>query len=55
MSFPSYVFNQTNIEELNISHNFLTGAIQSQIGQLKNLKVFNASYNQMTSVPAEVG
>lgn len=55
MSFPSYVFNQTNIEELNISHNFLTGAIQSQIGQLKNLKVFNASYNQMTGVPAEVG
>jgi Leucine-rich repeat (LRR) protein len=54
-SIPSYVFDQTNLEELNISHNFLTGAIQSQIGQLKNLKVLNASYNQMTGVPAEVG
>lgn len=54
-SVPSYVFNQTNLEELNVSHNSLTGAIQSQIGQLKNLKILNASYNQMTGVPAEVG
>lgn len=54
-SIPSYVFNKINIEELNVSHNSLTGAIQSQIGQLKNLKVLNASYNQMTGVPAEVG
>lgn len=52
---PSYIFNQTNLEELNVSNNSLTGAIQSQIGQLKNLKVLNASYNQMTGVPAEVG
>lgn len=52
---PDYVFNQTNLGELNVSHNSLTGAIQSQIGQLKNLKVLNASYNQMTGVPAEVG
>lgn len=52
---PEYVFNQTNLEELNVSNNYLTGAIQSQIGQLKNLKVLNASYNQMTGVPAEVG
>lgn len=54
-SIPSSVFNQTNLEELNVSHNSLTGAIQSQIGQLKNLKVLNASYNQMTGVPAEIG
>lgn len=54
-SIPSSVFNQTNLEELNVSHNSLTGAIQSQIGQLKNLKILNASYNQMTGVPAEVG
>ena len=33
----------------------MSGAIQSQIGQLKNLKILNASYNQMTGVPAEVG
>jgi len=54
-SIPSYVFNQTNLEELNVSYNSLTGSIQSQIGQLKNLKVLNASYNKMTGVPAEVG
>ena len=54
-SIPSYVFNQTNLEELNVSNNQLTGAIQSQIGQLKNLKILNASNNQMTGVPAEVG
>lgn len=54
-SVPSYVFNQTNLEELNVSHNSLTGAIQSQVGQLKNLKILNASYNQMTGVPAEIG
>ncbi len=52
---PSYVFDQTNLQELNVSHNSLMGAIQSQIGQLKNLKILNASYNKMTGVPAEVG
>jgi len=52
---PDYVFNMTNLEELNVSNNQLTGAIQSQIGQLKKLKVLNASNNQMTGVPAEVG
>ncbi len=54
-SIPSYVFNRADLEELNVSHNSLTGAIQSQIGKLKNLKIIDASYNQMTGVPAEVG
>ncbi|MCX6744965.1 MAG: leucine-rich repeat domain-containing protein [Candidatus Parcubacteria bacterium] len=52
---PDYVFNLTNLEELNLSNNKLSGAIQSQIGQLKKLKVLNASNNLMTGVPAEVG
>ena len=52
---PENVFSQTSLEELNVSNNLLTGSIQSQIGQLKNLKVLNASNNQMTGVPAEVG
>lgn len=52
---PDSVFNQTNLEELNVSNNQLTGALQSQIGQLKNLKILNASNNQMTGVPAEIG
>jgi len=54
-SIPNSVFSRTNLQELNVSHNSLTGAIQSQIGQLKNLKVLNASYNKMTGVPAEIG
>ena len=54
-SIPTNVFTYTNLQELNVSHNSLTGAIQSQIGNLKNLKILNASYNKMTGVPAEVG
>lgn len=49
------VFDNTNLTELNISYNQLTGALPSQIGKLKNLKTLNASSNQMTGVPAEVG
>jgi Leucine-rich repeat (LRR) protein len=54
-SIPSGIFNQKDIEELNVSNNLLTGAIQSQIGQLSNLRVLNASNNLMTGVPAEIG
>jgi len=55
IQIPPYVFDRTDLEELNVSHNNLTGAIQSQIGQLTNLKILNASDNQMTGVPAEIG
>jgi Leucine-rich repeat (LRR) protein len=54
-SIPAYVFNQTNLQWLNVSGNNLTGSIQSQIGQLKNLVLLNVSHNKMTGVPAEVG
>jgi Leucine-rich repeat (LRR) protein len=54
-NIPANVFSYTNLEKLDVSHNSLTGAIQSQIGNLKNLKILNASYNKMTGVPAEVG
>jgi Leucine-rich repeat (LRR) protein len=52
---PDSVFNQTNLEELNLSGNQLTGAIQAEIRHLQNLKVLNLSNNLMTGVPAEVG
>ncbi len=52
---PDYVFKQTNLEELNVSNNQLTGAMQAEIRQLKNLKVLRANNNLMTGVPAEVG
>lgn len=55
VKIPSSVFSQTSLEQLNVSRNQLTGAIQSQVGQLKNLKVLDVSHNAMTGVPAEIG
>ena len=52
---PSYIFNQINTQELNVSHNQLTGAMQAEIRHLTNLRVLNASHNNMTGVPAEIG
>lgn len=52
---PNDVFNKANLQELNVSNNQLTGAIQAEIRHLQNLVVLNASNNQMTGVPAEIG
>ena len=52
---PDDVFTQTNLEELNVSNNQLTGALQAEIRKLQNLRVLNASNNLMTGVPAEIG
>lgn len=52
---PSYVLSRTDLEELDISDNNLTGALPSEIGKLTKLKVLNASNNSMTGVPAEIG
>lgn len=49
------VFDKTGLEELNLSFNGLTGALPSQLGKLKDLRVLNASNNKMTGVPAEIG
>lgn len=54
-SIPSDTFSRVNLVELNVSNNSITGAIQAEIRQLKNLKVLRASNNQMTGVPAEIG
>jgi len=52
---PEYVFDKKSLEELDISNNQLTGAIQGEIRHLENLKVLDASNNHMTGVPAEIG
>jgi Leucine-rich repeat (LRR) protein len=52
---PENIFKQTNLEELNVSYNNLTGAVQGEIRFLQKLKVLNLSNNQMTGVPAEIG
>lgn len=49
------IFDRTDLTELNLSNNNLTDALPSQIGQLRNLRILNASNNQMTGVPSEIG
>lgn len=52
---PEYVFGETNLEELNVANNQITGAIQAEIRHLQKLKILNLSNNQMTGLPAEIG
>ncbi|MBY0309685.1 leucine-rich repeat domain-containing protein [Patescibacteria group bacterium] len=52
---PSYIFGQTNIEELNLSNNSLGGSLPAEVRLLQNLKVLNVSNNKFTGVPAEIG
>ena len=52
---PADVFGRTDLVELDLADNDLTGALPSQIGQLKKLRILDASHNQLTGVPAEIG
>lgn len=52
---PSDVFSKTELQQLDVSGNRLTGAPQSQIGQLKNLTFLDLSDNMLTGLPAELG
>lgn len=54
-AIPSDVFSRTDLMKLDLSNNRLTGAPQSQIGQLKNLKSLDLSGNALTGLPAELG
>jgi Leucine-rich repeat (LRR) protein len=49
------VFEQTNLQELDVSNNKLTGSLPAEIRYLQKLQILNASNNQMTGVPAEIG
>lgn len=52
---PAYIFDKTNIQELDLSNNKLSGSLQAEVRQLQNLKILDLSNNQFTGVPAEVG
>lgn len=52
---PDYIFNQTGLDELNLSNNKIDGSLQAEIRNLQNLKVLNLSNNNFTGVPAEIG
>jgi Leucine-rich repeat (LRR) protein len=53
--FPSELLERTDIEELDISNNQMTGALPAEIGQLSKLRVLDASDNAFTGIPAEIG
>ena len=52
---PDYVFSKTDTQELNLSNNKLSGALQAEVRHLTNLRILNLSNNNFTGVPAEVG
>lgn len=52
---PEYVFKQTDLQELDLSNNKLTGSVQAEIRYLQNLVSLDLSNNMMTGVPAEIG
>lgn len=52
---PSYIFDRTDLEALDLSGNALTGALPSEVGRLQNLRLLDLSNNHFTGVPAEVG
>lgn len=54
-SIPSDVFSRTELVELNLSSNRLTGAPQAEIRHLQNLKALDLSDNALTGLPAELG
>ncbi len=52
---PQDIFKQTNLVELNLSDNRLTGAIPAEIRLLNKLEILDLSDNAMTGLPAEIG
>ncbi len=52
---PDYIFTKTDTQELNLSNNNLSGALQAEVRHLANLRVLDLSDNNFTGVPAEVG
>ena len=49
------VFTQTELTELDLSNNQLTGALPAEVRHLQKLKVLDLSNNKFTGVPAEIG
>ncbi len=53
-ALPSQIQDLTNLVELNVSNNNMTG-IPAEIGKLTKLKVLNFANNQITGLPNELG
>ena len=54
-SLPADVLSMTQLTDLNLSNNKLTGALPAEIRRLSKLRNLNVSHNQMTGIPAEIG
>jgi cyclophilin family peptidyl-prolyl cis-trans isomerase len=54
-ALPEFVLQRTDVEELDISDNALSGALPAEIRRLSRLRKLNASGNRMTGIPAEIG
>ncbi len=52
---PGSVFEQSDLETLNVSNNNLSGSLQAEVRFLVNLRTLDLSDNNFTGVPAEVG
>jgi len=52
-ALPAEIRHLSNLEELNASHNKMTG-VPAEIGQLTKLKTINLSYNNLTGLPLEI-
>lgn len=52
-ALPAEIRYLSNLKELNVSHNSMTG-IPAEIGALKNLETLDYSYNGITGMPNEL-
>lgn len=53
--FPAYIVDRPGLEELDLSHNNMSGAMPAEVRHLTNLRKLNISFNQFTGLPAELG
>ena len=54
-ALPSQMGKMTNVTVFKIDHNQLEGSLIGEIRQMSQLKTLDASYNNMTGIPAELG
>ena len=54
-SLPSQIGNMSKVVIFKMDHNLLEGSLAAEIRQMSQLKVLDASYNNMTGIPAEIG